>query len=456
MQDGKIKPERVGGTCDYLPETALARQKMFDTIRKVYESFGFLPIETPAIERLEVLTGNDSSFDMRLFRVAVAQGIGEAVFDQVVPLALRFDLTIPLARFVAAHPELTKPFKRYHVGPVWRGETPQLGRFCEFTQFDADIIGSDSILADTEIINLMYEVMKALRFERFVIRINSRKILNGLLSKFAGLTPRQKIEVLRILDKAEKIEEEEMHKALTRKPDSSFDETAPQLSRQDADEIIRFVCIGSGDVLRQAEAIVGDTELGQEGISELREICQNLDLLRISSANLVVDLSVARGLGYYTGAVFEVFLTDLPEIGSVYSGGRFDGLLSRFIPDSNIPGVGASVGVDRLFAGMGELGIVELKQSNTRVLITLFDQDLQPEYLLLAQELRQSGIATEVYLDNKPLKVQLGYAAKLGIPFVAIIGPDEKEAGKVSIRNMTDRTQETVSKEDLIAIVGGK
>jgi len=448
-----IKPSGVSGTRDYLPAEAIARQGIVDTIRRVYGLFGFVPIETPAIERLDVLTGNSPDFDTRLFRTSVVQGLGDLEVES--SLALRFDLTVPLARVVAAYPDIPKPFKRYQVGSVWRGETPQHGRYREFMQFDADIIGSRSILADAEIIHMMHEVMKALGFERFVIQINSRKILNGLLSKFPDLTSSQRIEVLRILDN-KALPSERALKALMREAENEHDQSAPALSQEQSKEILAFVAIKDGDILAQAEAIIGETELGREGITELRAISANLNALDIPSENWIIDLSIARGLGYYTGPVFETVLLDLPEIGSVYSGGRFDGLADRFIRGSNIPGVGTSVGVDRLFAAKETLGLVESKLSNTQVLILLFDPSITTEYLQLAVVLRAAGISTEVYLDEKPFGAQLGYAAKLSIPWVVIIGPDEKQAGKVSIKNMETREQQTVDKNQLVAIIRGQ
>lgn len=455
-----IKPEIIGGTRDYMPATMIARQKMLDTIRGVYERFGFSPLDTPSVERLGVLTGNDLNFNMQLFRTLVARGANKISPEDLeleeANMALRFDLTVPLARVVAANPELPKPFKRYQVGNVWRGERPQLGRFREFAQFDADIIGSRSMLADTEIVNVMYEVMKTLGFKRFLIRINNRKLLNGLLSMCPSLVRREQNEdVLRILDKAEKTTGKEIVKMLSRKPENVYDESAPALSEKEIALIMGFLEITgeSSEILDKAETILKETELGMEGIAELREITTNLQAINIPQTNWTIDLSIARGLGYYTGPVFETSLLDIPEIGSVYSGGRFDGLTNRFIPGSNIPGVGASVGVDRLFVAMEKLEMIELKPSVTQVLIALFDSDLQKDYLQLASTLRELRIPTEIYLNNEPLGVQLGYAAKLGIPFVVIIGSNESKANKISLRNMATRKQVTIDKEGLIAIL---
>lgn len=451
-----IKPELIGGVRDYLPQTMLARQEIFDKIRMVYESFGFVPLDTPAVEKLDVLTGNSPSFQMELFHTAIVRGKEDIKFafqKQNVEMALRFDLTVPLSRVVVAYPQdIPKPFKRYQVGKVWRGEKPQAGRFREFVQFDADIIGSRSILADTEIIHVMYSVMKALGIDEFLIKINNRKILNGL-TEYIGLQKMEQCdEVMRILDKKNKISEKEMTKELSRKPENEYDDSAPNLLSDKIDILTSFINIKSGkrETLMTAGKTVGETKIGKEGIRELMEIIENLEDLEIPNQNWTIDLSVARGLGYYTGPVFETTLTDLPEMGSVYSGGRFDGLSNRFVSDSNIPGVGASVGVDRLFVALEQLGKLENKPSKTQVLVAFFDKNLKSDYLKISNEIRKKGISVEIYLDAEPLKAQITYAAKQGIPLVIIIGSDEKEKNTVSLRNMKTRKQETVDKNKLI------
>lgn len=453
MKRDTVNAELPSGMCDYLPPEMIIKQKVFDIIRGVYELYGFLPLETPGIEKLEVLTGNDPSFNMNLFHTFVVKGVKNTEIEELdTDLALRFDLTVPLARVVAMHPELSKPFKRYALGKVWRGEKAQAGRYREFSQFDADIIGTRSMLADTEIITVMYDVMRKIGFTDFVIKINNRKILNGLAVCANFFEPQTKQEaVFRILDKLGKITEQEMVEELGKPPDNYLDESKPNLPKNDIDKIINFVGIkGSGSfVLTEAEKIVGQIPIGQQGISEMREIVENLESMNIPEKNWLIDLSVARGLGYYTGPVFETILTNMPELGSVYSGGRFDGLTNRFIPNSNIPGVGASVGVDRLFVAIDKMGIFPKQKTVSDVLIAFFDTNLKATYLRLANELRSKGINTEIYFDKEPLKAQLAYAAKQEIPYVIIIGSKEADSETVTIRDMRTREQKTLDKNSV-------
>lgn len=450
-----IKPEKVGGFLDYLPPVMLARQRMLDVIKTIYELFGFMPLDTPAVEKLDVLTGNKPDFRMNLYRVLIATGlidINEAAQKCDTDLALRFDLTVSLSRVIAAYPDkINKPFKRYQIGKVWRGERAQAGRYREFVQFDADIIGSRSTMADTEIIQLMYEVMIALGFSNFLIKINNRKIFEGL-NEYIGLKDKdKKAEMMKIIDKLEKIGSKAMVEELRREPNNEYD-PAPNLSSNNTDKILSFISItGShAEVLDKAEKMVGGVEIGKKGIDELREIVGNLEVLEIPKKNWAIDLSVARGLGYYTGPVFETTLNDMPEIGSVFSGGRFDGLVDRFVPNSNIPGTGASVGVDRLFAAMKKLGKIEIVPSLTKVLVVMFDSTLRNDYLRIANQIRKIDIPTEIYFDEVSLKTQLAYAAKQEIPLVVIIGSKEKAENKVALKNMRTRTQETVDENQLL------
>jgi len=451
-----IRSERVGGFLDYLPPVMIARNKILRTIELVYQSFGFLPLDTPAIERLEVLTGDQPNFRMNLYRTVVASGledVSDALQRQDMDLALRFDLTVPLSRVVAAYSDkLPKPFKRYQVGKVWRGERPQAGRYREFVQFDADIIGCRSVTADTEIIQVMHTVMKALGFSDFLIKINNRKIFEAL-NEIIGLNdPEKREELIRIIDRRGKISDDELKAELAREPDNQYD-LAPNLSPDKVDKVMKFITIqGSCDeVLARARAVIGKSTIGEEGILELETIVANLRSLSISESNWDIDLSIARGLGYYTGPVFETILTDLPEIGSVYSGGRFDGLTSRFIPDSNIPGTGASVGVDRLFAAIEKLGKIQIVSSLTKVLVTVLDNSLRADCLKIADEIRKSGVPTELYLDETPFKGQLAYALKQEIPLIVIMGSEEKAQGKVSLKDIRTRKQETVDRSELIS-----
>lgn len=448
-----IKPELLGGFRDLLPQDALAFQKVVEKIRQVYESFGFVPLDTPCIENRTVLVG-EGEFNKSIFIARIIRGLedkSESGADWDQDYSLRFDLTVPLARVVSAYPDIPKPFKRYQIGKVWRGERPQAGRYREFYQFDFDTIDSNSILSDIETIQIMYETMKALGVNNFVISFNTRKVLNGLAEVID--CAKRANEVFRIIDKIDKIGIDGVCEELKRQPENQYDDTALALNPEKVELIKKFLSIKSEDpqeILDQLESFFsGKSALGTEGVGQLKSMVQALQKLNIPQENWKVDLSIARGLDYYTGPVFETRLTDLPELGSILAGGRFDGLTNRFIPGSNIAGVGASVGVDRLIVGMQKLGLLEKQESMTEVLVTLFSPELQEPSLKLSQELRQTGIRTEIYLgDDNTLRAQLTYAAKKMIPYVIIIGPDEIALGKVNLRDMTSRTQESLTKEE--------
>ena len=436
---GNIKPELGGGLRDYLPADMIPRQKMLDTIRKVFETFGYLPLETPGIEKEVILTGGDPSFNKLIFRFKERDGDSD--------LALRFDLTVPLARVVAAYPqELLKPFKRYQVGQVWRGEKPQAGRFREFLQFDADVVGSASMMADAEIITLMNAVIAGLGFKNFLIRVNNRKVLNGLAA-FAGFPETKTAKVLRSIDKLGRMGWEAVYQELTTKPVNEYDESAVSLSPEQAAAIKRFLDLrasGKEEVLSAVENLMGNSPVALEGLRELREIVANVRALGVPDERWTIDLSVARGLGYYTGPVFEAILTDLPAIGSVFSGGRYDDLVARF-SGNKLPATGASVGVDRIFAAMEQLGIVPKQKSVAQVLILNFD----PLCVLWVQEvatkLRSAGIPTDLYLGQETtLKGQLVYAAKQEVPVVIVAGSSEREKQSLQLKDMRSRAQKIV------------
>lgn len=443
-----IKPELGGGLRDYLPEDMIPRQVMFDTIRRVFENFGYLPLDTPSIERKVILTGGDPSFSKNIFEIRERDGDSD--------LALRFDLTVPLARVVSAYPQdVRKPFKRYQVGKVFRGEKPQAGRFREFVQFDADIVGSANMMADAEIIALMDAVLSGLGFKNFLVRVNNRKILNGLAA-YAGFPEEKTSAVLRAIDKMDRDGWNGVKSELTRKPDNQFDESAIRLSDEQAEAIRKFLDLrasGHEEVLSSVEKLMKESPVAMEGIKELREIVGFVRALGVSDDRWSIDLSVARGLGYYTGPVFEAQLTDIPEIGSVFSGGRYDDLVSRF-GNTNIPATGASVGVDRIFAAMEKLGMVQKQKSTAKVIILNFDPDCSLWLAEIATTLRRSGIETDFYLGQEgTLKGQLAYALNLEVPLVIIAGSDEKKAGTVQLKNTKARSQETVKTDALVEAV---
>jgi histidyl-tRNA synthetase len=429
-----IEPNLASGFRDYLPPDAVARERMVETIKAVFKRFGFAPLETPGVEREEILTGGDPNFKKQLFKLTLS---GE---DE--KSALRFDLTVPLARVVASYPnELPKPFKRYQFGSVWRGERAQAGRYREFMQFDADIVGAPGVMADAEMVSLIYETLSALGVKKFVIRVNDRRILNNL-SDYAGF-PKDKTEnVLRIIDKLDKEGWKGVEKELV----------VVGLNKDSLNMIKKFVELKgkSGEMLEKAEKLFKGSEKIVAGVEELKKLAKNIEALGVPEKNWEVDFSVTRGLGYYTGPVFETVLTDYPEIGSVFSGGRYDNLISRF-SSNNISATGVSIGVDRLFTAMKKLELLPNKAILDRVLILNFDEASEGVCEGVATELRRGGIATEIYLgEEKMLKGQLAYAVKNEYPFVLIIGSDEISKGVVQVKNMKERTQETIPKEDIL------
>lgn len=439
------KPELLGGFSDYLPATMIPRQEIIATIKRTYESFGFLPLETPGMERSSVLGSDRSDFRMEVYRFSDNfKGKGQDV-------TLRFDLTVPLSRVIAAYPKLVKPFKRYQIGSVWRKEKPQAGRFREFVQFDADIVGSDSILSDSEIISLMYETMKNLGLENFVIKFNNRKILNGL-SEVANFDKKKVLDVLQVLDKLDKIGSEKVFEELQAKSPTESDEEAPNLSDTSLAKIREFLAI-SGDtenIIRKLKIFFAGVDIALEGIQECKQIIENIQYLGVPQKNWKFDLSVARGLGYYTGPVFETTLTDIPEIGSIFSGGRFDDLVMRFTGE-RVPAVGASVGVDRLFAALEKLGKIQKKQSISRVLFTIIDERYSKDIIKMAQEFRNGGINAEVFLGrDKGLKNQLAYALKKEIPFIIILGEEEGKQGKVKLKDLNKREEVLLTESEAL------
>lgn len=440
----RVKPEILGGFRDFLPQEAAVRQEMLAKIRRVYERFGFLPLETPALERSAVLGTSEPDFAMEVYRFKAGD----------LDVTLRFDLTVPLSRVVAANPDLPKPFKRYQLGNVWRREKPQAGRFREFAQFDADIVGSSSMTADAEIITLIFEVMRALGVNDILIRFNNRKLMNGLPA-FAGFDPQMIKQVLRILDKLDKISWDDAVKELQRQPDNQFDDTAPQLSDEAVAKVRQFLDLqGDKDtLLEQLDVLMKDSPIALEGIRELREICRYLRAYQIPETYWKIDLSVSRGLDYYTGPVFETTLLSLPSYGSVMSGGRFDGLVAKFT-GQEVPAVGASIGVDRLFAALKELGRLPNYRTRTQLLIANWDDEYVAERVALAGYLRRSGYDTEMFFDGRvPLNKQIAYALKRGIPYMILFGRDEIERGSVTVKMLDEKDQRTVRREDLFAFL---
>jgi histidyl-tRNA synthetase len=430
-QDQIVEPRLLRGFRDYLPAQMNARLRIVSAIRSVYELYGFLPLDTPAQEYRVTLTGYGEESSKQIFTFAN---------PEEEDVALRFDLTVPLARVVAQYPDLPLPFRRYQVAPVWRADKPDPGRFREFLQFDLDSVGSSSLAADVEIICGMYDTLTALGIKEFRVRFSDRKVLNSLLD-YAGIPHASSHSVFRILDKLEKIGRDGVRAELTKgRVDVSGDRIPGLgLAETQVDRINDFLELPTGtrrEVLDSLKGLFKDVSSSGEAVRELGVLCEGLDALGIPEDRVVLDLSIARGLEYYTGPVFEAVLLDAPEFGSIFAGGRYDGLVERFL-GRKIPAVGASIGVDRLFAAMQRLGLLEMRTSTAQVLVTLMEPGRVIEYQKITRELRQAGIRTEMYLgEEKSLGKQLQYANRQQIPIAVIIGSDEFSKGEVTLKNL--------------------
>ncbi len=408
-----------------------ARQKIIATIRQVYERYGFLPLDTPAQEYRVTLMGYGEENTKQIFTFKN---------PEEEDVALRFDLTVPLARVVAQYPDLPLPFRRYQVALVWRADKPDPGRFREFLQFDLDSVGVTSNAADVEILSGMYDTLRALGIENFRVRFSDRKVLNSLLD-YAGIPRDMSHSVFRVLDKLEKIGLDDIAAELTTgRTDLSGDKIPGLgLAAGSVNRIKEFLALPQGrrkDVLAGMAALFSAVPSAAEAVAELDFICSALDVLEIPDDRVALDLSIARGLEYYTGPVFEAILTDAPEFGSVFGGGRYDGLVERFL-GRKIPAVGASIGVDRLFAAMLKLGLVQMVSSTAQVLVTVMEQNRMNDYLKLTRMLRAEGVNTELYLgDESTLGKQLQYANRQKIPVAIIIGSDEFANNEVTVKDL--------------------
>lgn len=427
MKNSLITPRTLKGFRDYLPAAMIPRERLMETARGVYRSYGFAPIETPSLEYAEILCGKGGDeADRQMFRFEDHGGRD---------VGMRFDLTVPLARFVAQHAnDVGLPFKRYHIGTVWRGEKPQVGRYREFSQCDFDTIGTKSLAADIETTLVIHDLFRAIGFEKFTIRVNNRKVLNGLLEQ-AGLMEHS-VHVLRAIDKLPKVGRD----AVVAELESQTPATGAQI-----EQILQLAALKGTpeEVLGALRKLVGQNELGMAGIAELQELTDVAVDAGVDRNRLIVDPSIARGLDYYTGTIYETFLDDLPSIGSVCSGGRYDNLAELF-SKQQLPGVGASLGLDRLLTAMETLGMLEPRASTADVLVVQFESSRLADYFRLAGQLRRSGIPTEVFPEPKKLGQQFKYADRRGHHAVVIAGSDEFERGEVQIKWMADGKQVNV------------
>lgn len=433
-----VEPRVLRGFRDYPPALMIPRERFMETARQVYRSYGFAPIDTPAIELTEVL----------LAKVEEGAEIGKQLYRFKDPgerdVALRFDLTVPLARFAAQHfAELGLPFKRYHLGTVWRGESPQAGRFREFMQCDFDTIGTLSNAADVEIALVINDLLTALGFDRFAIRVNNRNILNGLLTSL-GLQEKT-TALLRSLDKLAKIGRA---KTLAEMVQDA------QVTETQADEVLSLAeTTGTNAAILDALATrFAGNEAALKGVAHLREMNSVFQQAGVPEGRLRVDLSICRGLDYYTGTVYETFLLDKPEIGSVCSGGRYDNLAGCYTKQA-LPGVGASLGLDRLLAAMEALNLLPQSATPAPVLVLQFDATRYGDYQRIGRLLRQAGIGTEVYPEAKKLGQQFQYAEKRGFRIALIAGSDEFSKGVWKVKNLAQREEQTIPESDLVATV---
>ena len=435
----EMTPRTLSGFMELLPRPQQQMERMMDILRRTYSLYGFTPLDTPVIEASEVLLAKaGGETEKQIYRFTKGD----------TDLSLRFDLTVPLAKYVALHyGELTFPFRRFQIGKVYRGERAQRGRFREFYQADIDIIGDGKldIANEAEIPSIIYRTFTSLGLRRFQIRVNNRKILNGFYAML-GLSERA-ADIMRTVDKLDKIGPDKVRELLCA---DDIGLTAAQ-----ADEILRFIAIrgSNGDVLSALEGYRGRHLLFDQGLEELTTVVKYLSAFGVPEENFAVDLTIARGLDYYTGTVYETTMLDHPEIGSICSGGRYDNL-AEYYTDKQLPGVGISIGLTRLFFVLEDQGYLNsaMLTAPADVLVLPMTDDLAPA-IAFAAALRQAGIRTQLYTEQKKFKQKLSYADKLSIPFVAFLGEDEAASGTVSVKTMATGEQVSLSTADADAYI---
>jgi histidyl-tRNA synthetase len=439
------------GVMELLPADQIAFQRMLDTIRRNFERFGFLPVETPVMEFSDVLLTKQGGETER--QVYFVQSTGALEQGAKPDLALRFDLTVPLARYVAEHEhELSFPFRRYQIQRVYRGERAQRGRFREFYQCDIDVIGKDqlSVRYDAEMPAVIYSVFKELDFGPFTIQLNNRKLMRGFFESLGLSDAEKQAHALREVDKLDKRGVDYVRDTLT---GETF-----ALSKDAAQKILDFVQTRSSnhaDALAKLDALGEGSDAFNQGIVELREVLQIIKAMGVPETHYAINLSIARGLDYYTGTVYETTLNDHPQIGSICSGGRYDNLAANYTK-SHLPGVGISIGATRLFYQLREAKLLPPVQSTVKVLVTQMDEAHLPEYLDIAHQLRSAGIATEVVLEGAKLGKQFKYADRSGIRFVVVLGSDEIAKGVVTVKDMREQDQIEVARMELVETLRAK
>jgi histidyl-tRNA synthetase len=446
-----IKPRTPPGVMELLPREQIAFQRMLDTIRQTFERFGFLPVETPVMELSEVLlTKSGGETERQVYFVQSTGALNKlsegGVAEGLPELALRFDLTVPLARYVAEHEhELAFPFRRYQMQRVYRGERAQRGRFREFYQCDIDVIGKDSLSPrfDAEVPAVIAAVFERLAIGDFTIQLNHRKLLRGFFEGLGIGDGQQQALVLRELDKLDKRGEDAVRETLA---GEGFALSADAIDRLMAFSRVRSR--GHHDALAKLDALGQGTPLFEEGRSELRDILTQLRALGVNESRYALNLSIARGLDYYTGIVYETQLDAHPQIGSICSGGRYDNLASHYTK-SKLPGVGISIGLTRLFYQLREAGIVSAADSSVDVLVALLDDAGLEHALATSQRLRAAGLNVETQLEPRKLARQLQYADRAGIRFVVIRGDEEVARGKVAVKDLRRGEQFEVDEGEL-------
>ncbi len=433
----KIRPRTLSGFMELLPAPQIQLERMMQILRETYELYGFTPLDTPLLESSEILLAKGGGeTEKQIYRFQKGDS----------DLSLRFDLTVPLAKYVAMHAgELSFPFRRYQIGKVYRGERAQRGRFREFYQADIDIIGDGKldILNEAEIPSIIYTIFKRFGLTRFVIRVNNRKLLNGFYA-LLGLSDKSG-DIMRTVDKLDKIGADNVRKIL-------LDEG---ISQEQTDEILRFMDIKgcNAEVLAKLDAWRGQNEIFDLGLTELTAVAAHLTAFGVPEENFAVDLTIARGLDYYTGTVYETTLLDHPEIGSVCSGGRYDNL-AEYYTDRQLPGVGISIGLTRLFYVLGEQGLLNeaLMTAPADCLLLPMTEDLGAA-VKLATLLRNAGVRTQIYSEQRKFKAKIQYADKLGIPYVIFLGDDEIAQGVCSVKKLATGEQVSVRPEEAASMI---
>lgn len=429
-----VEPRLYQGVRDVLPSELIPRNELLRRLTAVFERFGFAPLETPAMEYLDILVGKYGAEGEKLIYRVERKGDGDA-------LALRYDLTVPLARAVAMHPDLPRPFKRYQIQPVWRADRPQpaQGRFREFYQCDVDTVGTSSLVADAENVAVVHEGILTLGLPNFQVKINHRKLLRGMVA-YAGLPPEKDADVLRVVDKRDKIGLDEVRRELVAEgvPVAAVDKLTGLMEIEGAPE----------SVLDRAEAVVGAEEAARKGLADLRELLGHARALGVAPERLVVDLSLTRGLDYYTGPVYEVVLTGPDKFGSLGGGGRYDDLMTLFGREP-VPATGVSIGLTRVLAALLKYGLLKTRETPAEALVMRFPDTPIDKALDVATRLRAAGVAVEFFYEPDRLKKQFAHAEKKGIPWAVIVGAAEIARGESNLKRLSTGEQVTLPVADL-------